>query len=177
MSTELEVLPSLLPHKFRELKTLARRINDRQEEIDGLKNQLNDLANTLGRTLRLQGQDLKLAREEIKPGLWLDWLASHCPKTSARTASFAMNVASRQNAADFDQCDTWKECYQLARAEAPEVKPEPRPWPTAPSLRVLNMLEAWIDALGSAPLEKCSPAILERYREHLLPIVKVLWPE
>lgn len=170
---ELEVLP----HKFKHLRDLAGAINSRQEEIDGAKRQLQGLANSLGCNLRLQGQDLIRAKKEVEHGLWLDWLASHCPEVSPRVAQFCMKLANTKHAAHLDDCATWADCYQLVKSEAPAPAAVERPWPVVPNLRNLQILERWSGTIKNAPLEDCPASILSRYREVLLPLACVLWPE
>ncbi len=172
MTLDLEVLPQ----KFKHLRELASAINSRQEEIDGVKRQIEVLVNSVGCNLRLQGLDLIRAKKEVEPGLWLDWLSSHCPGVSPRVAQFCMRLNTK-DASQVDACKTWADCYQLVKLEAPPRDAVDRPWPVVPNLRNLQIIERWTGTIKSAPLEVCPASILARYRTLLEPFARVLWPD
>lgn len=173
MSHTLEVLPQ----KFKHLRELAKTINDRQEVILAEKDKVGELANSLACNLRLQGLDLIRAKQDVEHGLWLDWLESNCPNTSARMAQECMRLANTQRVALLEDVDTWSEVRSLMKAETPAAPKVERPWPVAPNLRNLQILQRWSGTIKNAPLEVCTASILARYRVLLEPIVRLLWPE
>lgn len=178
-TARLEIVPTRpqLPQRFKQLRDLAKSINSRWEEIEAERDKMTATANSLACNLRLLGQDLLKAREDIEHGLWLDWLLGHCPKISERTAQVAMRIAKTQGSADLEAANTWAEVYQLIKADRPASQPEPRPWPVVPNLRNLQTCERWTGTIKEAPLSACPVAILDRYRALLEPVARVLWPE
>lgn len=172
-TTTLEVLPQ----KFKHLRELAKTINDRQEEILAEKDKLGGLANSLACNLRLQGLDLIRAKKSVEHGLWLDWLEISCPNISPRIAQYCMKLANTNSVSHLNEADTWGELRDVMKAESSSVTKAEKPWPGAPYLRNLQILQRWAMSLKNAPLEDCKESILERYRVLLEPIARLLWPE
>src|SRR5947209_20371046 len=76
------------------LNDLARRINERESQIEVLKKQTIDQANAAVCEALLQGQDLLAAKAMCKHGEWLDWIGAHCPALSVSTVNRYMRLAT-----------------------------------------------------------------------------------
>lgn len=179
MSSKLEVVgPSVdaLPHKFSDLRELARAIRSRQDEINAQKDDLVARANGIGRNLRLQGLDLLKAKNLVGHGDWLEWLAVHSPATSPRVAQYCMKIANANSSSHFDECDTWAECRALMTSDKTPATKE-RPWPAKKNIANLKLMDRWLKALATDPLNQCPETIKRLYRQRLQPIAAQLWPE
>lgn len=84
----------LQPQFDLELKKIAKRINERELEIDILKTRTIESARITCAEAVLQGQDLIEAQARLPKILWNNWLRSHCPKTHVMAARY-MKVATR----------------------------------------------------------------------------------
>lgn len=159
-----------------ELRTLARRINAREEAIEGLKKRaLDSAADTIKEAL-LQGQDLVKLKHTLPHGQWLTWLSLHCPKIGERTAQVYMRLASNpQRAADFISAGSIRQALALLEEPAGKTETQTKQWP--PYLEAIGRLSKLVGYVERFPVDQWPEEGLEKFRGDLEPIAKRLWPE
>lgn len=112
------------------LRALSKTINEREQTIAQLKLRTVDSANQTIAEAMLQGQDLIRAKAITPHGLWLDWLAAHCPNISQQTASVYMRIASNyQHASSLDDVGSIRQAPALLMDKDSGPSPEPKRWP------------------------------------------------
>lgn len=153
------------------LRTLSKTINEREHTIAQLKTKLMDGVSSAYAEIILQGQDLIRCKAIIPHGLWLDWLAAHCPNISARTANRYMNRALNPTPLS-DLRDGAR--LLVDKDDASESEPKRFPAPIEGVRRISQALEFAINKanLASWPEENKDAA-----RRVFLPAVSVLWPD
>lgn len=89
--------------KASELEEIARRANEHFEAAETKIIGTKRTANEAVKEIILCGQALQLAKDNLKHGRWLKWLALYCPNISHDTASRYMrasNIANVRNLED-----------------------------------------------------------------------------
>lgn len=161
-----------------DLVTIARRINDREEAIGILKKQTLDKAAEALREVLLQGSDLLKVKATLRHGQWLNWLTSHCPLVSARTAQDYMRLAANpQRAADFIAAGSIRQALALLeRAEPGEGEDKnPKRWP--PYIESIGRLSKLLGYVERFPIQQWPSEGIEKFRQDLQPLAARLWPD
>jgi hypothetical protein len=158
------------------LRTLSKAINDRETTIAQLKLRTVDTANQTIAEAMLQGQDLIRAKAIIPHGLWLDWLAAHCPNISQQTASVYMRIASNyQRASSLDDVGSIRQALAMLMDKGGEPASEPKRWP-AP-IEGVRRLSLVMDYWTRTKFVEWPEENKDAARDVLLPAARQLWPD
>jgi hypothetical protein len=160
------------------LHELARRINQREQNIEQLKNQTVAQANAAVCEALLQGQDLIAAKAECRHGEWLDWCATYIPRLSLATVNRYMRVATVYlTKKELIGAESLRAALLLCQEDKPgDDKPsEPRSWPAFQE----GMGRAWkfVEYVRRYPIGQWPNDTVEALRDDLLPVAAQLWPE
>lgn len=162
----------------RELHTIAKSINDRQEAIELLKSKVYDTGAQAGIEIVLQGQELIKAKKMVPSGQWQDWIAGHCPRISVRTAQHWMKIAiDPQRVALLKSGVPSRELFG-AMVDRSEKNGTDKPAKSCTDyLQTLYLCTRWIKHVRDHPLESCPEETREELRRELHPVVARLWPD
>lgn len=160
------------------LNDLARRINQRESQIEVLKKQTIDQANAAICEALLQGKDLLAAKAMCKHGEWLDWISAHCPALSVSTINRYMRVATMYSTKkELIAAESLRAALLLCTEDKPgsEGTQQPRTWPPFQE----GMGKAWkfVEYVKRHPLGQWPGDTVAALREDLEPVAKELWPE
>jgi hypothetical protein len=160
--------------RSQELVDLKSEINSREETLASLKkNTFESMAKWLAEAA-LQGQALERVRVALGHGLWLSWVATHCPfahDTASRYMAAAANFALERNLnPELTQLDIARKLVIERQA-----KKEPK-CVVAPDLRLLSWAEKFSFGESQLPLEKWDKGTVQRAKDVLEPVVQKLWP-
>jgi len=161
------------------LNDLARKINQREELIEALKDQTVEKANAAVCEALLQGQDLIAAKSQVKHGDWEDWLKCHCPAISLRTAQVYMRLAENpERMEDLGKYQSLRAAIALLQANTESKDAgtsQPKSWPVFQE----GMGKAWkfVEYVKRHPLGQWPSETLEALREDLEPVAAELWPD
>ena len=163
----------------RELTSLSRAINAREETIQAkLRHAVIAINETLAEAL-LQGADLIKSKALCKSGDWQTWLAVSCPKLSGRRARRYMCLAAKAGnaevAAELEEADSLRAALAICDMEGEETEAtEPKRWPAYQEgvLRI-SKLRSFIDR---NPIESWPAEGIEKAKAELEAIARLFWP-
>jgi len=156
-----------------EVKSLIRRINDREDVIQALQQATLGKANDTLVEVLMQGQEL-LRLKASAPEQW-DWpayLAATCPKLNPLKAKVYMRVAS--NPPRFS--DPKQMLLLMCPTDEPKEQTERK---VAPAwFAHLQDMTRWVKSVVKvAPVTAWPKEGVDELKTELLPIAKALWPE
>lgn len=161
----------------RELHTLAKSINDRQEAIDLIKKRVYETGSQAGVEIIEQGQELIHARDLVPKGQWEDWLTAHCPRISVRTAQHWMSIARNpQRVALLKSGVPSRELFG-AMTNPSELDGSKPAKSCVDYIQNLYLCSRWTKFVRSHPLETCPEETKAELRKELQPVVSKLWPD
>jgi hypothetical protein len=161
--------------KLQTLDTLGRRIKDREEAIQLLKKQaIKDCNNAVCEAL-LQGQDLLEAKKLCGHGNFVEWLDTHCPELSARTAQrYMLLAANTTRVSHLEEAASIRAALALCEVEEQAERREPKRWPAF--LEAIQRFDKFCGYVHRNPLSAWPAEGLDKLREQMLPIAAALWP-
>jgi len=155
-----------------ELQPIARRMRERQEEINrGKRDAFARMGDVIASVFE-QGQDITLAESKLGKAMTLDdWLSGHCPALNSTEAKRYQRVSKERL--------TVEQCRFLFTDFNADVKQIETPQRIPPNPR--ESLWGKIAKLGSAfkaiDLSAWSKTEIDLTRAELEPVAKKLWPE
>lgn len=144
----------------RELHTLAKSINDREQSITQLKGRVSDVSGQAVTEAILQGDELSKVKHMLDHGMWLPWLKVHCPMIGERMAQKYIRLAEKYALnpnlnSDLDQCRSIDEALGLfANSKQLESGVVKKMTEDMQALYLVNRMSVRVvDYLTSHPLE------------------------
>jgi hypothetical protein len=159
-----------------DLTILARRINEREKDIEALRKLAIEKVNDTLREVLLQGQDLIEMKSRCRHGTWLNQLRVTCPMVSERRAERYMALArSVANGASVDEAQSLRSLLAICGMEGEEERQEPKRWPSY--LEAIGRLSKVVGYVTKFPVAQWPSEGVDKFREQLFPIARELWPD
>ena len=157
--------------QINDLQPIARRMRERQEQIEADKKEAFKRIGDLIVLAAEQGQDCLLAKTKLGKNLkWSDWLHAHVPQLSEADAAKYERITTEQ-LIDPRQC-VFAFLPPAERDTAPTERTPPKSFEVVAGY--ITKLKA---TLRDDPIEKWPQDRVALTRKELEPLVCKLWPE
>lgn len=155
-----------------ELQPIARRMRDRQEQINRDKSNVYEKIGDLIATAQEQGQDILTAKAKLgKKVKWSEWLHAHVPTLSEHDATKYERLTTEQ-LSDPRQCmfAFLPAADRQADVEVERIKPNAKEfiWRKISTLR---------NAIKTFNISAWEQHEIELTKKELEPVARALWPE
>lgn len=158
------------------LAKIAKRINEREENIQALKSRAVGAVNESLCEALFQGQDLLELKAKVAHGNWQNWLRANCPKLSLRTAQRYMALAAKApEIGSLQEADSLRAALALCELEGAKQGQSPKQWPAY--IEATSRLNKLAGYLERNPLDAWPSEGIDKFRAELQPIAERLWPD
>ncbi len=158
-----------------ELPAIVRRVNARQETIDGMTKRTVDAACQALIESRNQGQDLIKAKALLPHGYWADWLASNCPRSERMANNYIRIAQNWDKLGDMDGVESIRAALCLLAPPKPKTNGDPvEQWPAF--IEASRRFGKVLEYIQDNPLHGWPVDAKDHLKEQLKPVVAELWP-
>jgi hypothetical protein len=155
-----------------ELQPIARRMRERQEQIERDKSKVYDNIGNLIASAQEQGQDILTAKAKLgKKVKWSDWLHAHVPSLSEQDATKYERLTTEQ-LSDPRQCMF----AFLPNAERKDDVEVERTKPNAKEF-IWRKISTLRNAIKTFDIGTWAAPDIELTKKELEPVARALWPE
>lgn len=160
------------------LKSLARRIVQREQVIEAKRRQTMTAACETMAEIILQGADLIEAKSHQRHSQWLFWLTKHFPK-SAATAQRYMRIAANASRVTHLENGSLRQALAILHCFPDESAAAAGPAPALAPVydRLVFRLSKITALVQKNPIDDWPDQTRGQLKEQLEPIVRGLWPE